>query len=172
MMVSMPLLERACRRFPLDSEEITGLHIINDDFIEFNIYGSRSLCYYYDDAYEMLAPYEDLEVLMNDRLLHTAQMSWDDDETRSVADYLMEKFRDSGWTPPNDSDMTLVANGFRYRYDSPSGMHKAMVMVASGVDWIVEITKTIDTNAKRRYESMLDVFYRYVHRYDLPMGLV
>ena len=51
MKVETPLLERACRRFPIDSEQITGMRYITDDFIEFDMFRVGSLGYLHSDEY-------------------------------------------------------------------------------------------------------------------------
>ena len=67
MKVETPLLERACKRFPIDSEQITGMRYIADDFIEFDMFRVGSLEYLHSDDYEMFAPYDTLEALANNR---------------------------------------------------------------------------------------------------------
>ena len=48
MKISYPLLEKACREFPIDSENVVKLETVEDDGIVFDIWnsnGTHSMCY-------------------------------------------------------------------------------------------------------------------------------
>lgn len=173
MKVTAPLLERACKRFPIDSEQIVGMRYITDDFIEFDIYRKGSLCYWYDESYEMLAPSEDLDAMANGRYFSAPEYFWDGRESKPVADHLSSMMHDRcGYEAESDRSDIRSADGFAYNYRSPTGMHRMIVTVASDRDWIVEIVPSVEPNSRRLRDAMLDEFYRYAHRWDLPMGLL
>lgn len=172
MKITAPLLERACKRFPIDSEQIVGMRYITDDFIEFDIYEKGSLCYWFDDDYEMLAPSDDLDELANGRYFCAPGYFWDNGESKPVADHLSSALRERcGYEEESDRTGIRSADGFAFYYRSATGMHRMAVTVASDRDWIVEIFRSVESNPRNLRNTMLDEFYKYVHRYDLPMGL-
>lgn len=173
MKVEAPLLERACRRFPIDSEQITGMRYIADDFIEFDMFRVGSLEYLHSDDYEMFAPYDTLEALANNRYFCSPECMWDEDDAENIAYHLSMYLRDRyGYVDDTKDPVPRSAQGYIFRFTSPSGMHRAVVTVMSDREWIIEITQTANRDPKVQRDRMLDDFYKHIHRFDLPMGML
>ena len=173
MKVETPLLERACKRFPIDSEQITGMRYIADDFIEFDMFRVGSLEYLHSDDYEMFAPYDTLEALANNRYFCSPECMWDEDDAQSIAYHLSVYLRERyGYVGDTSYPAPRNAYGFVFRYRSPTGMHRLTITVMSDREWIAEITPTVCDDLRNRRNRMLDEFYKYIHRFDLPMGML
>lgn len=173
MKVETPLLERACRRFPIDSEQITGMRYITDDFIEFDMFRVGSLGYLHSDEYEMFAPSDVLGRLANNRYFCSPAAMWDELDAENIAHHLSTYLRDRyGYIDDTGDPVPRTAYGFTFRFTSSTGMHRAVVTVMSDREWIAEITPTVRDDIRNQRNRMLDEFYKYIHRFDLPMGML
>lgn len=170
MKISYPLLEKACREFPIDSENVVKLETVEDDGIVFDIWnvnGTHSMCYWSDDRYTMFAPYDVIYDLCHEFESHIGDISWSEEYATYTADSLSERLRTIGYS--RSEPAKPVDDGFEFRYDSPSGMTKMIIGVVNDRRWLVELIRTADTEDHR--DEVLDRMYDHFHRFDRPMGL-